>query len=184
MHLANLQNEWTECMGSIETALRSVTNIIAVGSAISFVGCQPPADVPFDEPCPEDNPFCHSFDGKRWTDEKQNLTFEQASELCEQLKGTLPGISEHRALFVDCPDVAPGGSCGVTNECTTAACMTEGCISCGDGHLNVFGSENIFWSNTARSDSPGEHFVAVYRYGYITSFSDTESFSAYCYIPF
>lgn len=131
-------------------------------------------------PCPEGNPFCHMWDGQCWSDEQQGVTFGQAQARCAELQGSLPSISYLRSLFQDCPVTEPEGVCNVSDTCTVSTCENEACAGCGDGGLNVFSGENIFWSSTAVSDLPGEQFVAVYRYGMVTSFSTDQIFSAYC----
>ncbi len=111
------------------------------------------------------------------------MTFAEAKAFCEGLNGKLPGISDLRTLFVDCPATEPGGACGVTDACAGEACKNDACVGCGDGGLNLFGDENPFWSGTAVSDRPGFHFLAVYRYSLIDFLDDTMAMSAYCIAP-
>lgn len=131
-------------------------------------------------PCGAADPFCHSFAGKHWSDEKTDVTFAEATAYCQDLGGHLPSISDLRELFVDCPVTEPGGACGVTETCASEACVTEGCVGCGDGGLNVFKNENPFWSSTANTDVPGERFIAIYRYSGVDSIVETKAVSAYC----
>ena len=161
----------------------------------SMVGCQSPASsVPCDatgsgvavEPgtlCPEENPFCHSLVGLCWSNEQQGLSLAQAQTRCTEMQGALPSITHLRSLFVECPATEPEGACTITETCSASTCEIEACSGCGDGGLNVFGNENIFWSSTSVSDVPGEQFVAVYRYGMVTSLSTDGMFSAYCVQP-
>lgn len=134
-------------------------------------------------PCGAGDPFCHSFGGKLWTDEKGDMTFADAQAYCASLHGELPGISALRSLIKDCPATETGGACTVTDQCASQACLNDACGGCGDGGLNVFSNENPFWSATANSDLPGERFVAVYRYSLVHSRVETGSASAYCCTP-
>ncbi len=131
-------------------------------------------------PCSGEDPFCHAYGGKLWTDEKGNVTFAEAQAYCASLNGDLPGISALRSLFTGCPATETGGACTVTDQCTSQTCLNDACGGCGDGGLNVFSNENPFWSATANADHPGERFVVVYRYSGITSRVETQMASAYC----
>lgn len=162
--------------------------LMAAGLALAMAACGDDVTPGSDGgggagPCPAGDVFCHAHGGDRWTDERASVTFSEATAYCESLGGTLPGISALRTLFVACPATEPGGACGVTDQCTSETCLTEACVGCGDGGLNVFQNENPFWSSTANSDKAGERFVAVYRYSLVHSVAETVTQSAYCIAP-
>ncbi|MFO0756366.1 MAG: hypothetical protein U0359_07740 [Byssovorax sp.] len=161
---------------------------MAATLALAGAGCgttEPPGDggTGGSAACTDADPFCHPHGGKRWGEEKTGVTFAEAKAYCEGLSGKLPSISDLRTLFADCPATEPGGACDVTDTCTTEACLNEACVGCGDGGHNVFGNEDPFWSGTAVSDKPGQHFLAVYRYSLISALDDEKAMSAYCIAP-
>ncbi|MFO0588578.1 MAG: hypothetical protein U0441_13600 [Polyangiaceae bacterium] len=158
---------------------------ISMMLSLSLPGCGSPSPLcgleGSDATCPVDNPFCHELAGTCWTDEHTGSTYQDAATWCADLKGTLPSISDLRAIVEDCPATETGGACGVTDECTKTSCLTMACQGCGDGGHDLFHNENPFWSGTAVSDAPGERFVMVYRYSLIHTAPETQDFnSAYC----
>ena len=134
-------------------------------------------------PCTSAEPLCQKYLGRRWSDKVNLLTYAQAAAHCAGLGARLPTISELRTLIVECPATAPGGPCGVTDQCTSyATCYAPApCIGCGDGGLSVFKDEEPFWSSTPNSDQAGQQWIVAFRYNLVsTRAAATAGPSVYC----
>jgi len=103
--------------------------------------------------CPHEN-FPNYNSGDCWSDNTGNpMEQYSAKKYCEELGGRLPTISELRTLIKNCPETESGGSCGVTDSCSTTSCWDETC----DGCIGVRSVEDRkytrrLWSITVPSD--------------------------------
>ena len=103
--------------------------------------------------CPYEN-FPNYNNGDCWSDNTGNpMEQYNAKKYCEELGGRLPTISELRTLIKNCPATESGGSCGVTDSCSTTSCWDETC----DGCIGVRSVEDRkytrrLWSMTVPSD--------------------------------
>ena len=112
------------------------------------------------------------------------LFFEQAIEhknwaesktYCENLEEDgfsdwrLPTVSELRTLVRNCDKTAPGGSCGITDECTKHSdCWSIDCSGCSSAEIktNVFGDGpyKFFWSSQSDVNNNTELVIAMLYY--------------------
>lgn len=129
-------------------------------------------------PCSIDEPLCQRFQGHSWSEEKEDLTIDAAKEYCSSIGARLPTISELRTLVVDCETTKAGGTCGLTDTCSSSVtCYDDhACANCGDGGQSVFGGDNHFWSSTPfgnettfklRPVKPGSMWTIAFRYNSI-----------------
>jgi hypothetical protein len=92
----------------------------------------------------------------------------------------LPTISELRSLTQGCAGAAPGGACGVTDECTTLGdCGNAACyLPCADNGgptagcwwpSDVAGVCSAYWSSTATTDNPGWYWTLDFSTGSVLS---------------
>jgi len=94
----------------------------------------------------------------------------------------MPTISELRSLIRGCPDTETGGSCGITDECTSYdACYDESCKSCELAETCYWPDDlgedcGSFWSASIDNDIPSLPFgwVVSFRQGDIIEFATGE----------
>ena len=133
--------------------------------------------------CPENNKFCHSHDGLKWSDVLRNSgTWDEAVTYCKDLGGRLPTISELRTLIQNCPATETGGECGVTDSCLSEDdCwgwdVCWGCSENGVSH-SVLGDTGEYWSSSLVSDEPDFAWLVNFNLGQIEWYR----LSAPCYV--
>lgn len=118
-----------------------------------------------------------TINGLRWSAKKEKKIWEEAITYCAELEEDgltdwrLPTISELRTLVRNCDKTAPGGSCGITDECTQhSSCWSADCSGCYDAEIktNVFGDDpNIFFWASQKDDEIGQALTMQYYSGSI-----------------
>ena len=61
---------------------------------------------------------------------------------------SLPTIGELRTLVKNCPAIETGGSCGVTDNCSTSSCRDSSCNGCtsGSAEYSQLGDADTLWA--------------------------------------
>lgn len=101
-----------------------------------------------------------SSSGKIWSAPSSiTKTWSDAKKYCNNLSQEgfddwhLPSVDELRTFITNCPNLETGGSCGVTNSCSSSSCKTD-CTSCSqtEDHSKL-GITGNFWTSSSYSFS-------------------------------
>jgi hypothetical protein len=167
-------------------------------AAISLVGCGSGAESSNElviARCSSDQPFCQKFQGRSWTNMNESMTYDAAEKYCASLGGRLPTISELRTLVVDCETTKAGGTCGITDTCSSGVTCwdTQACQNCGDGGHSVFHDDEHAWSSTPFGEAtkggywldvkPGSRWNLTFRYSEIEPMDPNYPIRSYCLKP-
>ena len=122
-----------------------------------------------------DDCFSRSIGGHTWSAQTEHKKWAEAKTYCESLEEDgfsdwrLPTVSELRTLVRNCDKTAPGGSCGITDECTKHSdCWSIDCSGCNSAEIktNVFGDGpyKFFWSSQSDVINNTELVIAMLYY--------------------
>jgi hypothetical protein len=152
-----------------------------------------------------DGTWCDEATGLLWQDSWDasdagdagpigKMTLDDAEDYCAGLElggksgWSLPTVSELRSLIRGCPATEAGGTCGVTDECATAACEDAtcgGCLEGGPGTDGCFwapalsGACDLYWSATA-SDVDGNAWLVSFNSAYINDVAGSTELEVRC----
>lgn len=122
-----------------------------------------------------DDCFSRTIGGRTWSAEIEHKNWAESKTYCENLEEDgfsdwrLPTVSELRTLVRNCDKTAPGGSCGITDECTKHSdCWSIDCSGCNSAEIktNVFGDGpyKFFWSSQSDVNNNTELVIAMLYY--------------------
>jgi len=149
--------------------------ILLIAGVVVFVaGCSsnqstPEGDENLIEPPSNGGTWTDPTTGYVWQNPptEYTMTWDNAVDYCKSLnldgkQWHLPTISELRSLIRDCAATQTGGSCGVTDICSSSPCSTSACIGCGGKSFydcywdpNLSGAYFYYWSASSYADSTG-----------------------------
>lgn len=134
--------------------------------------------------CDSDFPFEHA--GLEWSTKTKWMSWQDASEYCDEKGGRLPTISELRTLIRDCLSTKTGGGCGVTDDCLSSEeCCSSSCFGCefnvsDQGKYNVFGAGGESWSSSSDSDNLNFAWLIYFDSANIVSENKERPLYFYC----
>jgi len=135
--------------------------------------------------------------GLEWQDgHADTVSWAQAIAYCDDLTEgghedwRLPTIDELRSLVVGCSATEPGGSCGVTDECTASACAAASSCGCanylGPGPSGCYTDAAdpspcmLLWSAVSVSDSPEEAWTLDFPGARVGAMPKEQTPAGYC----
>lgn len=132
--------------------------------------------------------FPRKHDGKFWsTPSSEEMSWDAAKDYCASLDGRLPTISELRTLVINCPAIATGGECTITDDCLdSVSCDMEDCLGCfsdtSTETFSVFGDQIPIWSSSENTAKPEERYWIGFSKGFLMTGLKTGNLFAICTI--
>ncbi len=108
--------------------------------------------------CTNEDVFCHIYKGNSWSDKVSGTyNYEEAKQVCIDIGGRLPTISELRTLIINCEKTEFDGTCSITEENSDYSEHTSECDGCeanSNFQYSVFDDTEIFFSSTYLEVTP------------------------------